>query len=45
MTHRAAAWSVRSDGYWFMVKDKQDPCGRAYISNQKGLIFEAQPLR
>jgi hypothetical protein len=36
---------VTADGYWFMIKDKTDPCGFAYISNQNGLIFEAQPIR
>ena len=32
-------------GYWFMIKDKTDPCGFAYVSNQNGVIFEAQPIR
>jgi hypothetical protein len=32
-------------GYWFMIKDKLDPCGFAYISNQAGLIFRAEPIR
>ena len=36
---------VTADGYWFMLKDKTDPCGFAYISNHDGLIYEAQPLR
>jgi hypothetical protein len=36
---------VTQDGYWFMVKDKTDPCGFAYISNQEGLIFHAEPNR
>jgi len=36
---------VTSSGYWFMVKDSADPCGFAYISNQSGLIFTAEPLR
>ena len=36
---------VTSNGYWFMVKDTMDPCGFAYISNQSGLIFTAEPLR
>ena len=42
-------WSLTLDvsrtGYWFMVKDKTDPCGFAYISNQNGLIFSAEPIR
>jgi hypothetical protein len=32
-------------GYWFMIADKTDPCGFRYISNQKGIIFVAQPIR
>lgn len=36
---------LTSNGYWFMVKDTTDPCGFAYISNQSGLIFTAEPLR
>jgi hypothetical protein len=36
---------VTPQGYWFMVADTTDPCGFAYISNQSGLIFTAEPLR
>lgn len=36
---------VTAEGYWFMIKDKTDPCGFAYVSNQNGVIFEAQPIR
>ncbi len=36
---------VADSGYWFMVQDATDPCGFAYISNQSGLIFTAEPLR
>ena len=36
---------VTAEGYWFMLKDKTDPCGFAFVSNQSGLIFEAQPIR
>jgi hypothetical protein len=36
---------VSSTGYWFMIKDKTDPCGFAYVSTQAGLIYTAQPLR
>jgi hypothetical protein len=36
---------VTAEGYWFMIKDKTDPCGFACISNQNGLIYEAQPIR
>lgn len=42
-------WTLTLDltpqGYWFMIKDKTDPCGFAFVSNQDGLIFEAQPIR
>lgn len=33
------------NGYWFMIKDKTDPCGFAFISNQQGLIYTAEPIR
>ena len=36
---------VAENGYWFMIKDKADPCGFAYISNQAGVIFAAEPIR
>ncbi len=36
---------VTPSGYWFMVRDKSDPCGFAYISNQAGVIFSAEPIR
>ena len=36
---------VAENGYWFMVKDTTDPCGYAFISNQNGVIFTAEPLR
>lgn len=36
---------VTPKGYWFLVKDKTDPCGFAYISNQQGLIFNSEPIR
>lgn len=42
-------WELRLDltpsGYWFMVSDKSDPCGFAFVSNQDGVIFEARPIR
>jgi hypothetical protein len=42
-------WQLTFDktetGYWFMIKDKTDPCGFAYVSNEKGLIYNAQPIR
>ena len=36
---------VSDDSYWFMIKDKTDPCGFAYISNKAGLIYSAEPIR
>jgi hypothetical protein len=36
---------VTRTGYWFMIKDTGDPCGFAYISNQAGVIFHAEPIR
>jgi hypothetical protein len=36
---------VGDDGYWFMIKDKTDPCGFAYISNEQGVIYTAEPIR
>ena len=36
---------VSANGYWFMVKDKMDPCGFAYISNTMGVIYTAEPMR
>jgi hypothetical protein len=36
---------VTPDGYWFMIKDKTDPCGFAYISNKDGVIYSAEHLR
>ena len=36
---------VSNGGYWFMIKDTTDPCGFAFISNQNGVIFRAEPIR
>jgi hypothetical protein len=36
---------VTNRGYWFMIKDKTDPCGFGYVSNQAGVIFRAEPIR
>jgi hypothetical protein len=36
---------VSREGYWFMIKDRTDPCGFAFVSTQEGLIYTAQPLR
>lgn len=48
-TELSAGWELRLDvtanGYWFMIKDKIDPCGFAYVSNQEGVIYTAQHLR
>ena len=42
-------WELKRDvtdqGYWFMVRDKTDPCGFAFVSNQNGLIYTAEPIR
>jgi hypothetical protein len=35
---------VTEKGYWFMIKDKADPCGFAYISNQEGVIFHGYSI-
>ena len=44
----APGWVLTLDvtpaGYWFMIEDKT-ACGLRFISNQKGIIFEAAPLR
>jgi hypothetical protein len=44
-----AGWQLtlaRTDaGYWFLIKDKTDPCGFAYVSNQAGVIYRAEPIR
>lgn len=39
------ALDVTDRGYWFMIKDTTDPCEFAYVSNQAGLIFTAEPIR
>jgi hypothetical protein len=31
--------------YWFEVVDTTDSCGFRFISNQKGLIFTAEPIQ
>jgi hypothetical protein len=36
---------VTERGYWFMIKDKSDPCSFAYMSNQQGVIFRSEPIR
>ena len=41
----ALTLELTSTGYWFMIRDKTDPCGLTFISNQDGLIFEAEPIR
>ena len=42
-------WELKLDvtqtGYWFMIKDKRDPCGFAYVSNQQGVIYTSEPIR
>jgi hypothetical protein len=39
------ALEVTADGYWFSIKDTQDPCGFTIISNRDGLIYNAMPLQ
>ena len=41
----ALTLDVSENRYWFMIKDRMDPCGFAYFSTQDGLIYTAQPLR
>jgi hypothetical protein len=36
---------VTDQGYWFMVRDKIDPCGFAFVSSETGVIFQAEPIR
>jgi len=36
---------VTPQGYWFMVKDKADPCGFTFVSNQAGVVLQAEPIR
>lgn len=36
---------VSETGYWFMVQDKTDPCGFAFVTTQAGAILTATPLR
>ena len=42
-------WELTLDdsatGYWFMIKDRTDPCGFACISNRAGVIYTAEPIR
>jgi hypothetical protein len=36
---------VTPTGYWFMIRDKTDPCAFAFVSNESGLILRAEPIR
>jgi hypothetical protein len=36
---------VGDKSYWFMIRDKTDPCSFAYVSNHLGLIFSAEVTR
>src|SRR5687768_5755488 len=42
-------WDVKLDvtaaGFWFMATDTTHVCDLAFVSNQRGIIFEARPLR
>ena len=37
--------NLTENGYWLMIRDKTDPCGFAFIANQEGVIFTAEPIR
>ena len=39
--------SLRSDaaGYMFFILDTTDPCHSAVFSDERGIIYDAQPLR
>jgi hypothetical protein len=43
-----AGWQLRlartEHGYWFMISDKADPCHFAYVSNEEGVIYRAEPI-
>ena len=36
---------VTAKGYWFAVTDTTDPCGFSFVSNERGLILKAEPIR
>lgn len=36
---------ITESGYWFMIKDKTDPCGFAYVSNEQGVIYRSEPIQ
>ena len=42
-------WELKLDttqgGYWFMIKDKTDPCGFALVGNESGVIYTARRMR
>lgn len=38
-------FSLTNAGYWFVIKDKNDPCGYSIISSQDGIIYTAEPIR
>lgn len=38
-------FDLTGSGYWFMIRDQTDPCGFAYISNENGIIYTAEPIR
>jgi len=45
LSHWKLTLDVTADGYWFMIRDTVDPCGFAYVSNQTGVIYTAEPIR
>jgi hypothetical protein len=32
-------------GYWLAIVDDEDACGLRFISNDRGVIFHAEPIR
>ena len=45
----APNFSVKLDltekGFWFSIADDEDSCGFRVISNENGVIFQAEPIR
>jgi hypothetical protein len=39
--------TLRADatGYMFFIRDAMDPCSAAVFSNERGVIYDAQPIR
>jgi hypothetical protein len=39
------AVTTSPNSYWLMLTDTIDPCGFAFVSNQSGVIYKAEPLQ